>query len=277
MKNKWTGERLETFIFNESTIEHLHRYAIAMELVVGKKVLDIACGEGYGSNLLAQKASFVTGMDSNKTAIQKAKEKYYKNNLLFTVSYAEKIEVPEYEFDIVVSFETLEHVQQHDVMIKEIRRVLKPGGLFLISTPEKKVYSDKKNYKNPFHVKELYRKELETLLNNTFPFWKIYNQQMNYSSFIYAEDSKELDIYSGNYTNIKKNDPSEPLYLIALASDSELPVLHNSLFTGASIVEQALAEREKMVTRTITYRLGHFLIYPLKIIVNLFKKLHRVS
>lgn len=67
----WTGERLETFVFNETTIEHLHRYAIAMEFCSGKTVLDIACGEGYGSNLLSAKATHVTGMDADAITIEK--------------------------------------------------------------------------------------------------------------------------------------------------------------------------------------------------------------
>ncbi|MBL7749096.1 MAG: class I SAM-dependent methyltransferase, partial [Chitinophagaceae bacterium] len=159
----WTGERLETFVFNESTIEHLHRYAIACGLAAGKTVLDIACGEGYGSYLLAAKAASVTGMDIDNTTIKKATQKYPKENLRFTQATAEKIPAADAQFDMVVSFETLEHLEDHDTMIKEIKRVLKPGGLLVISTPDKKNYSDKRNYKNPFHLKELYRNEFEAL------------------------------------------------------------------------------------------------------------------
>ena len=80
---EWTGERMETFVLNELTIEHLHRYALAFEFADGKKVLDIACGEGYGSNLLATKASHVSGMDIDKATIEKAKAKYDKDIAVF--------------------------------------------------------------------------------------------------------------------------------------------------------------------------------------------------
>lgn len=71
-KKNWTGERLETFVLNDSTIEHLHRYAIAKELAQGKHVLDIACGEGYGSNLLASSARFVDGVDIDQSTDRKS-------------------------------------------------------------------------------------------------------------------------------------------------------------------------------------------------------------
>ena len=81
MKKKWTGERLETFIYNRDAVDHLHRYAIASNFVEGKVVLDIASGEGYGSNLMSEKASFVYGVDIDESTIRKADKKYKKNNL----------------------------------------------------------------------------------------------------------------------------------------------------------------------------------------------------
>lgn len=272
MKKKWTGERLETDILNETTIEHLHRYGIAMELVANQKVLDIACGEGYGSSLLAAKALHVTGMDIDASTIESATAKYKKDNLSFVLSSAEKISAPDSTFDIVVSFETLEHLQHQEAMITEIKRVLRPGGILLISTPDKTNYTDNRNYKNPYHLKELYRNEFEALLKSTFRHIRIYDQQMMYASYINTADLTGLDIYTGNYTTIEKNKKSNPLYVIAIASDNEPPHLSNSLFSGNSIVEQALMEREEMVTRTITYRLGHFILFPFKGIRKLFKK-----
>jgi ubiquinone/menaquinone biosynthesis C-methylase UbiE len=268
----WTGERLETFIQNESTIEHLHRYAIAMELAIGKCVLDIACGEGYGTALLAQKAKHATGMDINKSIIEKATEKYRKNNIRFEMATAEKIPVLDNSYDMVVSFETLEHVDDQETMLKEIKRVLKPAGILLLSTPEKKNYSDKTGYQNPFHKIELYRPELEEMLKPLFTQVKIYAQQIAHASIITGTNSSALERYSGKYEKIEKNIEVEPLYLLALAADSPLPALPTSLFTGNSIVENALFQREKMVTSTITYRLGHWLLYPFKLIRRLLKK-----
>jgi ubiquinone/menaquinone biosynthesis C-methylase UbiE len=269
---QWTGERLETFVQNEATTEHLHRYAMAMELAGGKNVLDIACGEGYGTNLLAGKAAQVTGMDIDTLTIKKAAEKYQQENIQFTEANAEKIPAADNTFDLVISFETLEHVTEQQLMIQEIKRVLKKDGILLLSTPDKKNYSDATGYKNPFHKKELYRNEFESLLQASFRQVKIFGQQITHSSFISVGDTKGFSHYTGNFDTLEKDKPGEPLYFIALASDSELPLLYSSLFTGHSIMEQALMEREKMVTNTISYKLGHFLLYPFKRIRTFLKK-----
>jgi 2-polyprenyl-3-methyl-5-hydroxy-6-metoxy-1,4-benzoquinol methylase len=90
MPQKWTGERLETFVINEAMIEHLHRYAIARDYVKDKIVLDIACGEGYGSNLLAENATAVTGIDIDGHD-QPCFKKYIKDNLSFAEGKIEDI------------------------------------------------------------------------------------------------------------------------------------------------------------------------------------------
>src|SRR5690349_4921310 len=120
MKKEWTGERLETNIHSQVTAEHLHRYALAMEYVQDKTVLDIACGEGYGSNLLAQKAKSVVGVDIDKFIVSEAKNKYRKSNLSFLEGSAP---LDDQSIDVVVSFETLEHTSNHEQFLSEIKRV----------------------------------------------------------------------------------------------------------------------------------------------------------
>lgn len=271
-QKKWTGERLETFVFNETTIEHLHRYAIALELAPGKKILDIASGEGYGANLLASRASEVTGVDIDDPTIEKAKKKYRKANLTFKTGSVEEIPATDGQFDMVVSFETLEHTDEHEKMMQEIKRVMAPGGVLLISTPDKKNYSDKPGTKNHFHKKELYKDEFLSLLKKYFSYADIYNQQPSFSSVIRTNPSQGTDIYQGDYEKIDKQNNEEALYFIGLASDTALPVLKNSVFNGFSVFENAIKDREKVVTHTITYRIGHFLLYPFKIVRKIFKK-----
>src|SRR4051812_21778603 len=152
MKQQWSGERLETFILDESTIEHLHRYALAKEYVKKKTVLDIACGEGYGSNLLAEEADLVHGVDIDEETIRRASAKYVRKNLSFKAGNACSIPFPDNHFDVVVSFETIEHVHDHYSMVTELKRVLKEDGILIISSPDRKNYSDANAYKNPFHV-----------------------------------------------------------------------------------------------------------------------------
>lgn len=268
----WTGERLETDVFNETSIEHLHRYAIAMELVKNKKVLDIACGEGYGSNLLAKNAAHVTGVDINNDVVKLATGKYQKQKLEFFTGTVENIPAADKQFEVVVSFETLEHIADHKKMMDEIKRVLQPGGLLIISTPDKKNYTDNTGRKNPFHVKELYEEEFKTLLHQYFKNVQVFSQQITLSSVITSESSEGLKTYKGNYQEIKNDAGENRLYCIALASDTSLPVINNSVFNGQSVFGEAVSAREKMVTNTITYKVGHAILYPVKLVKKLFKK-----
>ncbi len=268
----WSGERLETGVFTETSIEHLHRYALALEFVQNKKVLDIAAGEGYGANLLAQKASHVIGVDINSNVINQAKNKYQRPNLEFLCGSVENIPVPDKNVDVVASFETLEHVADHEKMLAEIKRVLATGGLLIISTPDKKNYTDKTGYKNPFHTKELYEEEFAALLNKYFKNVQFLDQQIALSSVITTENTQGLKRYTGNFREIKNDTADNRLYCIALASDELLPPLNNSVFNGQSVFAEALSANEKMITNTITYKVGHIILYPAKLLKKLFKK-----
>jgi len=241
----WTGERLETFILSENTNEHLHRYAMALELAAGKNVLDIACGEGYGSHLMADTAGAVTGVDIDESTVKSASEKYRHDKLKFLVGSAAKIPCADHSFDLVVSFETIEHHDQHEEMMSEIKRVLKPDGILLISSPDKKYYSDEPGYKNPYHVKELYKHEFEALLKKHFPSTHFYAQKSITGSVIFslndttgAEDMKQ---YSGDYSAIT-NTGMQAVYGVALASAKSLPVLGSSLFNGQEVLTRQIKE-----------------------------------
>lgn len=263
---------METDVFTETSIEHLHRYAIAMELVQDKKVLDIACGEGYGSNLLAKNATHVTGVDIIAGIIQQATAKYQKKNLQFLIGTVENIPGADKQFEVVISFETLEHIADHTKMMVEIKRVLQPGGLLIISTPDKKNYTDKTGRNNPFHVKELYEEEFKSLLHQYFKNVQILSQQITLSSVITSASSEGLKTYKGSYEEITNDKGENRLYCIALASDEPLPIMNNSLFNGQSVFGEAVTAREKMVTNTITYKVGHAILYPAKLVKKLFKK-----
>ena len=273
MKQDWTGERLETFISNETMLEHLHRYAISLELVKGKKVLDIACGEGYGVNLLAQYASHVTGIDIDNSTIQKAKKKYQKENIIFLTGSALQLPSENHSFDVITCFETLEHLTEHDRLLKELKRVLAPGGILLISTPDKLNYSDNPHYKNPFHQKELYEQEFKELLRNFFSYSFFFKQSFCSGSVIWDEKNTSLEeFYSGNYTTIKSNSAISTMYWIGMASDTVLTALPCSIFQHEKKMSQLLFEEAEAVKKTLTYRVGDMLLYPFKFIRALFRK-----
>ncbi len=272
MQKKWTGERLETFVVNESMIEHLHRYAIAMEYVNDKVVLDIACGEGYGSNLLSKNAREVTGIDMDSKTISHASKKYSNNNLKFIRGNIEDIPVADNSFDVVISFETLEHTNEHKKIFQEIKRVLKPGGLLIISTPEKKYYSELTGYQNPFHLKEVYEREFIDLVRNHFSYHYCFYQSSGLSSVAMLEGESKINIYEGTYEAIQPVSSMEPLYLIAIASDREIDKPASSIFLGRLLFQVALDEKEQELKNTISYKTGHFLLQPLRMIRNIFKK-----
>ena len=165
---EWTGERLTTGKSNEIVIHHLHRYAIALDLVKDKVVLDIASGEGYGSSLLANEAKKVIGVDIEAKVIEFAKAKYKKANLAFKIGRADQMPVDDNSIDVVVSFETIEHHDKHEEMFLEIKRVLKPDGVLIMSSPDKLNYRDIPKFYNPFHIKELYREEFKQLVEKYF-------------------------------------------------------------------------------------------------------------
>jgi len=272
MAKEWTRERLESFVFHDITIEHLHRYALAKEFVNGKKVLDIACGEGYGSNLLAETAEMVQAVDIDESIIAKAKNKYARKNLSFVAGSVQKIPFDAASFDVVASFETLEHISAHETMLTEIKRVLKPGGILLISTPDKKSYSDKPGYSNPYHQKELSEEEFKLLLKKYFRYHEFYRQNIYTASLLSNNAPGTPTIYDGDFNGIKKIAQPEPLYFVAVCSDEEVILPSTSLFIANGTLETALNQKEREIRNTLSYKLGNGILYPVKLLRRLFRK-----
>ena len=223
---EFTGERYLPSLEGEIKYEHLHRYALCIDFVTGKSVLDIASGEGYGCALLARVAESVVGVDISSEAVEYAAQEYSNyNNLKFMVGSCEAVPLPDHSVDVVTSFETIEHHDKHEEMMLEIKRVLKPGGILIISSPNRLTYSDEPNYSNPFHVKELYYDELVSLLNSQFKYIKVYGQKLATSSFVFPlKNAQEFSLkaYTGNLNNLVQKAPilKSPIYFIALCSDN---------------------------------------------------------
>lgn len=280
----WTGERLETFVYNENTNEHLHRYALAMQLVRGKRVLDIACGEGYGSALMAGIAASVMGVDIDAATIARAKEKYTGNSITFLTGSVDAIPCADAGMDVIISFETIEHHNRHKEMMQEIKRVLAPGGILLISSPDKLNYSEKPGFTNPFHVKELYRAEFETLINTYFTHTLFMGQRSFYGSMIAPitanQPTAALSVYKGSYETVSRLE-MEPVYIIGLASDGPLPEFNASVLDGAEVLKMqyeafrievtkdAVAVITKEIRSSLSFRLGYFILSPLRLIKHL--------
>ncbi|WP_341884218.1 glycoside hydrolase family 99-like domain-containing protein [Synechococcus sp. UW140] len=228
---EFTGERFTPETHGNIELEHLHRYLQAAEIASGKVVLDIASGEGYGSAMLAQSAARVIGVDISIDAIKYARHRYLHHNLEFMVGSCAEIPLPEASVDLVVSFETIEHHDQHQQMLQEVKRVLRPAGILLISSPDKYFYSIEQGYSNPFHVKELYEHEFKQLLRQYFKNTMYFKQRIVYGSGVFAESSTSpvLNYWLENQTTKKYSGLAKPVYWIAIASDFQLPELSSGM------------------------------------------------
>ena len=230
----WTGERLVTTCHRPLVYEHLHRYALALGLAKGKRVLDIACGEGYGANLLADVGSKVTGVDLDAATIAHAKAKYQRDNLHFVRGSCTEIPCEDGSIDLVASFETIEHISEHDAFLSEIKRVLAPGGILVISSPHKAEYQKVSEAANPFHEAELDHAEFVQLITRTFEHHVAAKQRLVIGSWIAPDEPSAqvstatfrgwfdgIDIESGVYRG---------LYSIAICSDQPLPAFNLGMF-----------------------------------------------
>src|SRR5882724_4847002 len=183
---EFTGEQFVPGVHGLIELEHVHRYLQASRIAAVRVILDIASGEGYGSAMLAAHATKVIGVDISAEAIEYARKRYQRDNLTFLVGTCSDIPLPDASVDLVVSFETLEHHDQHDRMMEEVKRVLRPRGLLLISCPDKLHYTIEPGRLNPFHVKELYKQEFEELLSKHFKHTAYFAQRVIYGSGIFA-------------------------------------------------------------------------------------------
>lgn len=237
---KFTGERFVPEVRGNIEIEHLHRYLQAGAIARNKVVLDIASGEGYGSAMLAEHALHVTGVDISAEAVQHAQERYRRANLEYRVGSCAAIPLADASVDLVVSFETIEHHDQHQEMMQEIRRVLRADGILLISSPDKLYYSDLPGSHNAFHVKELYHDEFRQLLENYFSHIAFYGQKVLFGSGIFPQgQSARMEMHWQQDDRLQSAAGMvKPVYAIALASNQDLPRLDASFF------EQAQEESE---------------------------------
>ncbi len=159
--------------------EHVHRYREVLSVLKGtERVLDLACGTGYGTAVLAGRAVEVIGGDVDAEAIAMIDPSLKKNpKVRFEVMDGTKLPFSDGTFDVVVSFETIEHTRDFEAMLDEFRRVLSPSGRFFVSTPNRLVQSPDGIIHNPYHTQEFTPDEFKVLLNKRFTSVQLYGQE----------------------------------------------------------------------------------------------------
>lgn len=245
----FTGERYVPGVHGQIELEHRHRYYLARQLAAGKRVLDIACGEGYGSEILAATAQYVVGVDIDADTVNHARKKYARGNLSFLPGSCEHIPLPDKSIDLVVSFETLEHTSEHQQMLSEITRILSPDGILIISTPNRAIYRAANDLPNPFHLKELEFSEFATLLSQCFRNSQPFGQRVAYGSLIAPLENcpLEYDLMAIDGNPIWGSDGPANWwrYFLMAASNGPLPDLHVGLvgFAAAEDYENGVITR----------------------------------
>lgn len=195
----FTGEQFVPGVLKPRLAEeHEARYALARQMAAGKKVLDIACGTGYGSAELRRVAEIVTGVDVSEESIAYAKSNFENSNVNFIrASACDSLFAPA-SFDLITSFETIEHLDrpQRKKCLENLRSWLKPNGTLLLSTPNKRItspWSDKPL--NRYHVKEFTRPELEQELAPYFEIEKFLGQRLVPKIYTYYPVRKSIRLF----------------------------------------------------------------------------------
>lgn len=192
--------------------DHVRRYRYVRNKLKGKRVLDIACGSGFGMQILSAIATVVAGADYSFEAVNFAKRNFMRNVDGGVQANASSIPFADNSFDAIVSFETIEHLSEPVKFLKEIKRVLIPNGKFYISTPVKKG-----NRLDKYHFREYTISEFTKLLSRFFSVEKIEGQRFMFSplfvlfSLERINNLKKISFVKSFYRNCYGKDEIKPL------------------------------------------------------------------
>jgi SAM-dependent methyltransferase len=240
---KATGERVIPAQQREELVyaEHIARYRFSAQFARGRRVLDAGSGEGYGAALLnAAGAASIVGLDFDKEAISHASQRY---GLDFVQGDIGRLPFADGSFDLIVCFETIEHVSDGPRAVAEFRRVLSEDGLLIISTPNRDEYL----VENEFHEREYSPTELDGLLGGEFPVRvRLYQQNWLLSAIL---DEHQFSVDDGNaaldleLSKVSALAPGRELYSIILCGSSveDLPVQVGAI-TGVFEAQRLVAQ-----------------------------------
>lgn len=205
---------------------HLQRYIFALRYCVNKKILDVACGSGYGVSLISSVAKKVEGIDFDKKTIEWAKlNNYFYCPVKFIISNIEKEKI-ESNFNSVISFETIEHLKNPEFLLKNIKESLFDYGCLIFSIPINEP-------PNKFHKKNYNWLSVENLIKNSFSF--------------------HVEWYSQTLEGIFKGRKKSALFAIGVAYKNLPPLskrLEKKIYETARFLKKKLAEKLGLTSRS---------------------------
>jgi SAM-dependent methyltransferase len=203
----------------------LTRYSFARRYAGGKSVLDIGWESiGQGTCLLAGGAGAVVGLTGSSEALKTASELYPAPNVSYRRSNLPKLPYEEGSFDTAVAFEVIEKFDEPEELVAEVKRVLREGGVFVVSTPDKQTHSNDRNHRDPSNKQEMYTPEFKEMLERHFEHVEIYRQGSVSGGFVSpADDLSTARVESASLTTrpSPNGEPPESLFVLAVCSDSE--------------------------------------------------------
>ncbi len=236
---EFTGERvIPGQVEPDLWAEHFSRYRFAATLAPqifghepGRKpdVLDIGCGAGYGTATLAEVAASATGIDLAPEAIEHARAYYSLPYLTYVPGSATDLPFPADSFDLITAFEVIEHLADPSKLLTEARRVLRPNGVFLVSTPNKTYYAETRGLDgpNPYHLHEFTFAEFADTLASVFPS----------SPILLQNHTDAFSFYEPNATSLTDarietiaGSPTDAHFFLAVCSAQPLADLHSFVY-----------------------------------------------
>ena len=202
----FTTEITSDKIASDNPLHHrlLSAYVFSQKYINGD-VLELGCGEGRGIDIILSKSKSFTAIDKIKDVIEKLSLKY-KDNVFISSNFPPLVDIEDNSFDTVISFQVIEHIQDDTQYISEIERILRPGGVALITTPNIKMTLTR----NPWHVREYTSEELNNLCSKYFSKVDVLGISGNTKVIEYYNQNlesvkrfKRLDIF-----NLEKNLPN---------------------------------------------------------------------